>query len=417
VNQKVDVLIIGGGAIGVCSAYYLSERGRQVALIERGEVCSGCSYGNGGLIVPSHSTPLAAPGAVSRALRWMWNPESPFYIKPRFDPDLFSWLWRFYRACDSRRARRAMPILRDLSLASVRAFEELAALDGFEFGFEKRGYLKIFRTLDGYQKEVEEARKLQEIALEVRLLNGIEVRALEPCIRAGMAGGAFYPQDAHIVPDRFVHGLARHAAQKGVVFHPSTEALRIETNGRRITEVQTTRGRFAPNEVVLAGGSWSPGIARELQVKLPIQPAKGYSISFKRPSKCPVIPLGLGEARVAATPMGDVLRFAGTLELAGHDLSVSMRRVQAILRAVPDYLDLAPGNLELIEIWRGLRPCTPDGLPFLGRPLGYENLIIAAGHAMIGISLAPITGKLVAELVARERPSIDLAAFSVERFG
>jgi len=417
VKREVDVLIIGGGAIGICSAHYLSERGRGVVLIERGEVCSGCSYGNGGLIVPSHSTPLAAPGVVSRALRWMWNPESPFYIKPRFDPDLFSWLWRFCRACDGRRARRAMPILRDLSLASLLAFEELAALDGLEFGFEKRGYLKVFKTEEGFREEVEEAHKLQEIGLEIRLLNGMEARALEPHIRAGLAGGVFYPQDAHLVPDRFVRNLARRAEQKGVVLHPSTEALGIETTGRRITAVKTTRGDFVANEVVLAGGSWSAGIVRGLQVKLPIQPAKGYSISFKRPSRCPIIPVGLGEARVAATSMGEVLRFAGTLELAGHDLSITVRRVQAILKAVPDYLDLELENLELIEIWRGLRPCTPDGLPFLGRSLAYENLIVAAGHAMIGISLAPITGKLVSQLVARERPSIDLTALSVDRFG
>ena len=417
-RRETDVLIIGGGAIGVCSAYYIHKLGRKVALIDRGEVCSGCSYGNAGLVVPSHNVPLAAPGVISKGLRWMFNPESPFYIKPRFDLELFSWLWKFYRACDTGHVRRARPILRDLSLASVRLFEELAGLDGLDFGFERRGLLMLFKSEKGLEEGAEEARGAQEVGLEGRLLDAGEVRELEPGVRFEVAGGVFYPQDAHLTPDRFVRGLARHVEQKGVEVHASTEVLGLEASGRRIAAVQTTRGDFVADEVVLAGGSWSPGIAQDLKIDLPIQPAKGYSITFKRPPACPALPFVLAEAKVGVTPMGDALRFAGTLELAGHDTSINRPRVQAILRSVSDYLpDLDPKRLELIEVWRGLRPCTPDGLPFLGRSRAYKNLIVAAGHAMIGISLSPITGRLVSQLVAKERPSIDLSALNVERFG
>lgn len=417
-KRQADVLIIGGGAIGVCAAHYVREQGRKVTLIDKGEVCSGCSYGNAGLIVPSHNVPLAAPGVISKGLRWMFNPESPFYIKPRLDLDLFSWLWKFRNACDERHVRRARPVLRDLSLASVRLFEGLAGLEGLDFGFERRGLLMLFKGEKGLEEGAEEARGAQEVGLEVRVLDAGEVRALEPDVRFEVAGGVFYPQDAHLIPDRFVRGLARHVAQKGVEIHASTEALGFETSGRSITTVKTTRGDFVADEIVLAGGSWSPGIVRDLRLKLPIQPAKGYSITFRRPPACPARPLVFAEAKVGVTPMGDAVRFAGTLELAGHDLSINRPRVEAILRAVPNYLpDLDPGHLELIEIWRGLRPCTPDGLPFLGRSRAYENLTVAAGHAMIGVSLSPITGRLVSQLVAKENPSIDLSALSVERFG
>jgi D-amino-acid dehydrogenase len=258
---------------------------------------------------------------------------------------------------------------------------------------------------------------MQENGLEARILNADEIQELEPGIRTTAIGGVYYPQDAHLVPHQYVLELARHLENRGVSIQPLTEVLGFETSGRKVTAVKTTRGDFSAEEIVLAGGSWSPGIARDLKIKLPIQPAKGYSVTFQRPSNCPRFPFVLAEAKVAITPMGDTLRFAGTLELAGLDLSINMRRVQTILKAVPEYLpDIDPKSLELIEIWRGLRPCTPDGLPFLGRPRAYDNLIVAAGHAMIGISLSPITGKLVSQIVANEKPSIDLTPLCTERF-
>jgi D-amino-acid dehydrogenase len=355
----------------------------------------------------------------------MLNPESPFYIKPRFDIEMLSWLWKFRSASNKRHVQKAMPIIRDLSLASLRLYEELAALEGLEFGFEKRGMLTVFKSEKGFKKGTEEAHLMGEIGIEVKILNDVDIHTLEPNLRVNAIGGVFYPQDAHLIPARFVRELARHIEKKGVKIYTTTEALGFEistssirrTSGCKVTAVKTTRGDFVADEVVLAGGAWSPGIARELRLKLPIQPAKGYSITVKRPEKCPTIPLSLAEAKVGVTPMGETLRFAGTLEMAGLDFSVNQRRVDAILRAVPDYLpDIHPANLELIEIWRGLRPCTPDGLPFLGRSRMYENLTVAAGHAMIGVSLGPITGSLVSQIVGREEPSIDLTALNVERF-
>ncbi len=416
-KREVDVLVIGGGSVGINSAYYLAQQGRKVEVVDKGEVCSGCSHGNGGLVVPSHSVPLAAPGVMLQGIKWMFNPESPFYIKPRLDRALFSWLWKFRGACNTGQMQRAMPVLRDLSLASVRLFEELDALEGLDFDFEQRGVLMVCPSKKILEEGEKEAHHLREVGLEAEVLSPARIQELEPEIQINATGGVYFPQDAHLTPDRFVRGLARHVEEKGVKIHTSTEVLGFEKTGSMIYKVRTSRGDFAPGEVVLAGGSWSPGIAGDLQLKLPIQPAKGYSITYQRPEKCPRTPLMLAGARCGVTPMGDKLRFAGTLELAGLDFSINQRRVQAILKAVPRYLpDLDPAQLELVEIWRGLRPCTPDGLPFIGRPRTYQNLTIAAGHAMIGLSLGPITGKLVSQLVTREEPEMDLSVLAVERF-
>ena len=417
-SEETEILIVGGGAIGVCSAYYLNAAGREVALVDKGDICSGCSYGNGGLVVPSHSIPLSAPGVVSQSLKWMLNPDSPFYIKPRLDRDLISWLWHFRRACNETHVARATPVIRAMNMASVALFEEMAAIEGMDFGFEKKGTITAYRTERGLAKAVKDARFLSEVGVETRVLDADEIVGLNPGVRIRAIGGIFFSQDAHLVPHRFVRGLAEYVDGKGVRIHRETEVLGFEILRGRVVAVKTTRGDFQAEHIILAGGSWSPVIADDLHINLPIQPAKGYSITFKRPDVCPTTPFSLGEAKVGITPMGDMLRFAGTLELAGLDFSINERRVQAILKAVPEYFpDLSPDYLDMTEIWCGLRPCTPDGVPFLGRAPGVENVIVAAGHAMIGISLGPITGKLVAELISDEVPSIDLSAMKVDRFG
>lgn len=414
-KREVDVLVIGGGVVGVCAAYYLGLQGRKVTLVEKGEICAGSSYGNAGLVVPSHSVPLAAPGVALKALGWMLDPVSPFYIEPRFDWGLWRWLWRFWRSGSEAHVRRALPLLRDLHLASRALFGELTRLEGLECSYEERGALYAFRTREGLEAGVREAQRLQEAGIQTQVLDRAGVCQLEG-VEVQVEGGVYYPQDAHLVPDRFVRGLSRHLVGQGAEVLPQTEVLGLVRQGGRVGSVQTTRGEFAPAEVVLAAGSWSPLLAGHLGLPLPIQPAKGYSITFKKPAACPAVPLLLGEAKVGVTPMGEWLRFAGTLELAGLDLSLSRRRVEAILRAVPGYLpQIDPSALEMVEIWRGLRPCTPDGLPFLGRAPGHENLTVAAGHATIGLSLGPITGKLVAQVVCG-KPELDLSLLRVGRF-
>ena len=410
------MLVVGGGVVGVCVAYYLARAGRRVCLVERGEVCSGCSHGNAGLLVPSHSVPLAAPGVVAKSLKWMFNPASPFYIKPRLDRELLSWLWRFNRACNRRQVQRAMPLIRDLSMESLRLYDELAA-DGTEFGLEHKGVLMLYKTEAGLREQVADGKAMGEFGIEARELSLSEISELSPNLSVDALGGVYYPQDGHVTPMQLVPEIARRAREMGVEVHTHTEVLAFERSGARISRVVTTRGDFTPEEVVLTAGSWSGVLARELGLRLPIQGGKGYSITFKRPLEAPSLPIVCGEAKIGVTPMIDALRFAGTLELAGLDLTISRQRVAAVLSGVPMYLpDLKPEEMELVEIWRGLRPCTPDGLPFLGRARHIDNLTVAAGHAMIGVSLGPVTGKLVAEVVSGEKPSIDLDLLKVDRY-
>jgi D-amino-acid dehydrogenase len=414
-REPKTALVIGGGVIGVCAAYYLARDGVTVTLVEKGDIAAGSSYGNAGLVVPSHSIPLAAPGVWWKGLRWMANPESPLYIKPRLDGELLRWLLRFRAACTESHLRRAVPLLRDLGYESRALYRELAKVAGLDFGYRENGVLQVFRTEKGLAEGVHEAEVLTSAGIPVRPLDAAGARALEPALAPSVVGAVLFADDAQLVPDAFVTGLAHVAEKLGVQVRRSTEVIGLRMAGGRIVAVETTRGDLEADAIVLAAGSWSPDLVRPLGLRLPVQPAKGYSVTYRRPPAGPRIPLLLGEAKMAVTPMGDTLRFAGTLELAGLDLSINRRRVDALVRSARDYL-AGVDPLESIEIWRGLRPCTPDGLPILGRPAGLQNLLVATGHAMIGMSLGPVTGKLVAQLVSGEPPSIDVVALSPDRF-
>jgi D-amino-acid dehydrogenase len=409
-------IVIGGGVIGVTSAYYLRRDGWEVTLVERAEICAGCSYGNAGMLVPSHILPLAAPGVWWQGVKWMFDPESPFYIKPRLDPALLSWLWRFRAACHPDQTRRAMPLLRALSMASLDLYRELARVEGVDFAFRDSGSMVVFLSVQGLQHGIQEAQLAGEFGVASKVLDGPTARAMEPALRPDVVGGIFFPEDALLVPDRFVKGLARVVADLGVAVRLSTDVLGFRTSGDRIIGIETTRGSLAADVVVLAAGAWSPELVRSLGLRMPIQPAKGYSLTYRRPANGPNIPLLPAESRFSITPMGDLLRFGGTLELAGMDLSVSQRRVEALRRSASRYI-VDTEQLELLEIWRGLRPCTPDGLPLLGRSARFANLIVAAGHAMIGMSLGPVTGKIVGQLASGTEPLADIALLDPRRFG
>ena len=410
------VVVIGGGVIGVSSAYYLARDGWDVTLLDKGEICAGSSYGNAGLIVPSHVVPLAAPGVWWQGVKWMLRPESPFYIKPRASLELARWLWRFRAACTPARMRQAMPLLRRLGVESLDLYRELAEKGGFDFGFRQPGSMTVFFTAEGLAHGREEARLLAEAGVAVEVLDGPAARSAEPALRPGVVGALFCREDALLVPDRFVKGLAQLTASHGARILTGAEAIGVRTAGDRITAVETTRGALPADTVVLAAGAWSPEIGRALGLRVPIQPAKGYSLTYRRPAKGPAIPLLPAEGRFSVTPMGEFLRFGGTLEMAGMDLTINRRRVDALRRSALRCIEGAE-DLALLEIWRGLRPCTPDGLPLIGRTARFGNLVLAAGHAMVGMSLGPVTGKLVAQLVAGTAPSRDLHLLDPGRFG
>lgn len=413
--MKDKVLVVGGGVIGICSAYYLSAQGMPVTVLEKGEIAAGCSYGNAGLIVPSYAIPLAAPGVLTRSLKWLLDTASPFYIEPRLNLDLLLWLCRFAWACRHGPMYKAIPVLLALGRASAALLEELIAAGRLVCGYQKKGWLLLFDSQEGLREAVNEAALLRRYGVASEALDRAGVCQILPNVTDKVVGGIFYREDAHLAPELFVQGVAVLAQRHGALLMTKTEVLGFKTANRRITTVITTRGDLQADTVVLAAGAWSPILARDLQIRLPIQAAKGYSLTVKAPSSSPPVPLYLTESKVAITPLGDRLRFSGTLELAGLDMTVDLRRVAAIRQATDHYLN-GLSEVKPLEIWRGLRPVTPDGLPIIGRSRHYENLIVATGHGMLGMTLGPITGKLVAQLVMEQKPDLDLQPLLPERF-
>ncbi|MCE9520701.1 MAG: FAD-dependent oxidoreductase [Verrucomicrobia bacterium] len=413
-----SIVIIGGGVIGLSTAYYAAQRGHRVTLIERaGESRDGCSFGNAGMIVPSHFVPLAAPGMVALGLKWMWDPESPFWIKPRLDRELIAWCWKFFRSASRSHVERVAPLLRDLSFASRALFEELSAQSGDEFALVKRGLLMLCRSQHALDDEIKNAGMARRLGVPAEVLDAAETSSLDPNIQMNIAGSVYFPQDCHLSPARFMSFLRREAGKLGVEFHWDTEVTGWRTEGRRVVALQTSAGDFSADEFVLGGGVWSSSITRDLQLRLPMQAGKGYSLTLPHPRQLPEICAILTEARVAVTPMNGALRFGGTMEIAGLDESINSRRVQGIIKAAAQYYpEFQIGDFSGVQPWVGLRPCSPDGLPYLGRTARYANLCVVTGHAMMGLSLAPITGKLMAQVLSDETPAINLTLLSPDRF-
>ncbi|MCI0745896.1 MAG: FAD-dependent oxidoreductase [Verrucomicrobia subdivision 3 bacterium] len=412
------VVVIGAGVIGLCSAYYAARRGRRVTVIDRAPAeHDGCSFGNAGMIAPSHFVPLAAPGMVARGLKWMWNPRSPFYIKPRLDWDLISWGLKFWRAATAEHVRRSAPVLRDLHLASRACFEEFADVTGNAFGLVKRGLLMLCKEPHAFHEEAATAEEAGRLGMPAEVLDSKQAQKLDPGIRMDIAGAIYFPLDCHLSPNRFMSSLAEQLAKLGATFIWNAEVTEWRTSAAIVHAVTTPQGEVDADEFVLCAGSWSQAITRDLGLKVPLQAGKGYSLTLPKPHQLPEICAILTEARIAVTPIGQSLRFGGTMEIAGLNEDITPARVQGIIEAVPKYYpDFTPADFAGVKPWRGLRPCSPDGLPYLGRTKNYSNLIIATGHAMMGLSLGPITGKIVAEILSDERPSIDISLLNPDRY-
>jgi D-amino-acid dehydrogenase len=409
------IVILGAGVVGLCAAYFAQRRGWRVTIIERGAAQrDSCSYGNAGMIVPSHFIPLAAPGMVALGLRWMFDAESPFYIRPRCDFDLAAWAFHFWRAATPEHVRRAAPLLRDLSFASRAAFVEMQALG---FGLETRGLLMLCKRAETLEEEAHTAAHARALGVPAEVLDARAAAVLDPAVTMDIAGAVYFPRDGQLDPGRFMDVLQREVTAGGAEFLWETEATGWRHDVWRIRAVQTTRGEIAGDEFLLAGGAWSANLVRALRLRLPMQAGKGYSLTLAQPRQLPSICAIFTEARVAVTPMGGRLRFGGTMEIAGLDESITARRVQGIIKAVPDYYPaFAIEDFAGVTPWRGLRPCSPDGLPYLGRTSAYENLLIATGHAMMGLSLGPVTGQIIAALLEEEPTGYDLALLDPDRF-
>jgi D-amino-acid dehydrogenase len=412
-SMTPDVAIVGGGAIGVCVARELALRGARVALLERGpRLGCGCSEGNAGLICPSHSAPLATPTALRQGVRRLLASDSPFHLRLR--PGVVPWLARFAASSTPAKARAGTEVLRLLTLASLDLHTEFARA-GLDAAYEQRGTLDVFETEDGFAEGAAKARLHGQAGMRAELLEATAARALEPALTGPIAGAVHWVDEAHCDPGRFTAAVGAAAADAGAAIHTDCEVLDVSRDGGRVRSVATTQGEFLAGEVVLAAGAWTPALARSLGVRVPVEGGKGYHVELAPAASDPHIPVFFQDAWVIATPLPGRLRLAGTLELAGVDMSVDLKRVDAIFDAARTRLT-GVASSRISHVWRGLRPCTPDGLPIVGRPRQVENLVLATGHTMLGLALAPVTGRLVAELIAGEPPSHDLAPLSPSRF-
>ena len=418
-SDSRSVIVCGAGIVGLCTAHYLAREGFAVTVIERNaEGADSCAHGSAGYVSPSHLAPISAPGMVWQGLKWMASSRSPFYIKPRLDPELMRWCWLFARSCTPEHTRRAAPVLRDLCLAARQLFVELAETTGNAFELRTEGLLNLCKTPEALEHEMQGLGRLaNELGVEARALDARQTAEMEPGARMDVAGSIYFPIDAHLTPRKLIPTLVALLKQEGVNFHWNTSVNGWSTEAGRITAVSTSKGNLVADEYIMATGSWAPETLLRLGLRLPMQPGKGYSLTIAQPRFKFTKSLILTERRVAVTPMGDKLRFGGTMEISGHTDNVRPERVAQIIAAAQDYFpDFRADDFAGIKPWFGYRPVSPDGLPYIGRFARPSNLTAACGHAMLGVTLAPITGLLVSETLTGRKPSIDMTLLNPDRF-
>ncbi len=410
------VIVAGGGVIGLCTAYYLNKAGHEVTLIDKGDLKHGTSFGNAGYISPSHFIPLASPGIVAKGLQWMLSSSSPFYIKPRLNMDLIRWALTFWKRSGKATMERNIPHLNNILHLSRELTSSIRNDLGNQFRMEEKGCFMLYKSALTEKHELELAKEAAALNIETRVFNAKEVQAMEPEVEVNVRGGVLYPIDAHLHPGDLMQTIHDHLQKSGVKFQLETTIIGFEKEGRKVTKVLTDKGDFRGDEIVLATGSWLPATSRDLGIDLLLQAGKGYSMTFDAVEKNLHYPAILVDDRVAMTPMGADLRMGGTMEISGIGSPMLMKRVQAIFKAAKNYYPDLPVTFPAQDkIWYGLRPLSPDGLPYIGRHSKYDNIVMAGGHAMLGLSLAAATGKLVEEIVGGLNTSIDISAFNVER--
>ena len=414
------VVIIGGGVIGAACAYYLSKAGARVTILERGQFGRGCSHGNCGYISPSHVFPIAQQGLVAKSLKSMLNQDSPFYIKPRLNWALWSWLFRFWRRCNPRDMLAAGHAIHTLLQTSRTLYDELMRDERLDCDWEARGLLFVHKSRAGFDQFAEKDRQIrEEYGLAAIPYAGEKLNELEPALVSGLGGGWLYDCDAHLRSDKLMPELRRVLESRGVTIREECKFTGFDDHGGRATGafVNDKRGeKITADAFVIATGAWTPMLNDALGCKIPIQPGKGYSMTMPRPAICPKYPMLLEEHRVGVTPFASGYRLGSTMEFAGYDTTLNRTRLELLKAGAKHYLH-EPYAEPVVEEWYGWRPMTFDSVPIIDFSPRYSNVLVAAGHSMLGLSMATGTGKLVSELLLRQTPHIDPVPYSLKRFG
>lgn len=414
--SKSRTVIVGGGVIGLACAHFLNRLGQAVTIIDRGTIGGGCSHGNCGLVVPSHVLPLAEPGAAWDGLKSLFNRRAALRVSPRFDVRLWKWMWQFTRRCNTRHMVESGRAIQPLLTSSRAMYDALMASEPLDCEWQARGLLFVFRD----QREMDAYAKTNEFLTDVfnapaTRYDATRLNELEPALNTGLAGGWHYPGDAHLRPDKLMSSWRKLLESRGVEIREHCEFTGLQTDGGNCSAVKTSAGDLPATHLVMTLGAWSPLHEKTLGCKLPVLPGKGYSITMPRPAVCPRIPLIFPQHHVAVTPMETGFRLGSIMEFAGYDQSLKESRLELLKDAATVYLK-APGTSTIDEKWYGWRPMTYDSTPIIGRAPAFQNVWLATGHNMLGLSMAPATGKLISELVTGEKPHINPEPYTVERF-
>lgn len=410
-----DVIIIGGGVIGLACAHYLIESGARVRVIDRGLVGEGASHGNCGLLYFSDVIPLCAPGAVSKELIRTIKGTSPLYVKPEPALDKYIWLLKFAMKCRPAHMAAAARAKYEILTYSMELFKSLFASSPLACDFEDIGILSVFKEKKNFEAHARTQAFLKDFGLEAERIDKERLQQLEPALLDDLAGAWLNRADWHLRPELLMAAWHTHLAKKGVIFHEQCEVEDIITQNSRVDRVVTGQGEFQAEEVVLAAGAWTPLVTEKLGINLPVAPGKGYSITMARPGLCPSRPCMLYEKNMVVTPWKSAYRLGGTMEFSGYSRSLNRQRMDKLISGARAYLKRPLGH-PMIEEWTSLRPMTYDDMPVIDRVGQVKNLIVATGHGMLGLTLCTGTGKAVCDMVLGRQPRIDMAPYSINRF-
>jgi len=410
-------IIIGGGIVGLFTAYFLQKEGIEVQIIDKEDLKNNCSTGNAGMIVPSHIIPLAAPGMISKGISWMFSSKSPFYIHPRLDVKLLKWCIQFFKAANPGHVERSIPYLKNLSLLSKALYQEFRnEHPESAIALQEKGLMMIYQTEAIEKEEIEFAHLARKHGLEAEILSPDDIRKVEPNLEVKARGAVLFPGDAHLDPGKLYSFLKDYLEEKGVKFLTNTQVTGFEKSGDRINSVITDKGKIDAEKVILCGGSWSGEVANLLGFYLPMMGGKGYSFIQENKPEIKQATI-LTEMKVAVSPYENQIRFGGTMEIAGTNQKININRVKGIYESINRYYPAFEAKFpEENNIWKGLRPCSPDGLPYIGFAPGFSNVLVNSGHSMMGVSLAPGSGKIISELHQQKDSTLELKGFEVGRY-